>query len=310
MQRKTLNRPVTFKGIGLHGGQNVSLTLAPAESGQGLVFIRTDVEADRAIVPADYALVSDTKLCTRLTNTAGTSIGTVEHVMAALAGAGVTDARLLIDGPEVPIMDGSSRPFTLGIARVGLRTLSDPLRGVRVLRPVRVEQDGKSAALIPADRFSIAFDIDFPDPAIGRQSLTCDLYNGAFAAHLADCRTFGRLAEVEGLRRMGLARGGSLDNAIVVDGGRVLNPEGLRRPDEFVRHKILDAVGDLALAGAPVIARYEGVRAGHEMTNLLLRQLFSERGAWEWTDVRPDQWFDGSLPVPQDTAEGATAVAS
>ena len=229
--------------------------------------------------------------------------------MAALAGCGISDAEITLDGPEVPIMDGSSVAFVQGFARAGTKELDHPLQAIRVLRPVRVEQDGKIAELSPADRFGMDFLIDFADPAIGVQSLSATLTNGAFVSQLSDCRTFGHLREVEHLRKMGLARGGSLQNAIVVDNGRVLNPEGLRRPDEFVRHKMLDAVGDLALAGAPIIGRYRGIKAGHEMTNRLLRELFARPEAWTFDRVPAGLGLNGTTVVRPARAAAETRLA-
>ena len=263
----TLNSPVTLRGVGLHGGQNVTMTITPAAPGEGISFVRTDVHADIATVPARYDLVSDTRLCTRLTNAAGTSIGTVEHVMAAIAGVGMTDARIMLDGPEVPIMDGSSAPFVEAILRTGLREAHGIARAIRIVETVTVTDGDKVASLSPADTFEMAYRIEFSDPAIGVQTKRMRLTGNAVIAELSDCRTFGHLHEVEHMRSLGLARVGSLSNAIVVDHGRVLNPDGLRRPDEFVRHKMLDAVGDLALAGAAIIGRYTGVKSGHGLTN-------------------------------------------
>ncbi len=287
--RKTLRIAATFSGVGLHGGQPVQITVSPAQVYTGIVFNRTDVAPQTGRIPARYDLVSDTRLCTRLTNEHAVSVGTVEHIMAALAGCGITDAVVHLNGPEVPIMDGSSDLFVQAFLEAGITVISKTCRAIRVNAPVEVERDGKRAALLPASQFEMAFSISFADPAIGDQSKTMTLSGDAFVRELAECRTFGNLAEVEQLRQMGLARGGSLDNAIVIDRGRVLNSEGLRHADEFVRHKMLDAIGDLALAGAPIVARYEGERAGHEMTNLLLRALFADRSAWSWGALRPGQ---------------------
>lgn len=200
-------------------------------------------------------------------------------------------------------MDGSARAFVESFIKAGIVDSGTPARAIRILEPVEVTKDGKTARLEPADCFSISFRIQFDDPAIGEQAETVELTGNAFAEELADCRTFGHLAEVEQLRKLGLARGGGLENAIVVDRGRVLNPGGLRREDEFVRHKILDAVGDLALAGAPIIGRYVGEKAGHEMTNLLLRELYARPEAWEHVPM-PDGVGPGgplSLPEQEDT---------
>lgn len=286
--RSTVKSAVSFHGIGLHGGRPVRARIHPAEAGFGIRFRRTDVVPERGDIPARYDLVTDTTLCTRLTNAAGVSVSTVEHLMAAIAGCGVTDALITLDGPEVPIMDGSAAPFVRGIFGAGLAPLDGPHRAIRILEPVEVRDGERMARLVPAERFAVGFEIVFPDPAIGRQTLSRTLTGQAVLHELADCRTFGRLEDVERLRANGLGRGGSLENAVVVDGGRVLNPGGLRRGDEFVRHKMLDAVGDLALAGAPIIGRYEGERAGHEMTNRLLHALFARPSAWCRDTARSD----------------------
>ena len=289
----TVRQDIAFVGTGLHSGRPVRMVVRPAAAG-GIRFRRTDVTDRDNIIPARYDLVSDTTLNTRLTNAAGVSIQTAEHIMAALAGTGVWNAVIDVDGPEVPIMDGSARRFVQKIIAGGLRHLPGPMRAIRVLQPVRVFQDDAWAELAPAPALRIAFEIDFDDEAIGRQLQALDMVNGVFVRELADCRTFCRRSDVEVTQAQGLALGGSLDNAIVVDGGEILNPEGLRRPDEFVRHKMLDALGDLALAGAPVIGSYRGVRAGHGVTNALLRRLFATQGAW--AEVALDSEEAGQLP--------------
>jgi UDP-3-O-[3-hydroxymyristoyl] N-acetylglucosamine deacetylase len=202
-------------------------------------------------------------------------------------------------------MDGSSRAFVAGFAEVGLVRSGRMRRAIQIVEPVEVEADGRYAALFPAPAFSLRFEIAFDDPAIGRQEIDLAMSGDAFAEELAECRTFGQLAEVEQLRRIGLARGGSLENAIVIDRGRVLNVGGLRRADEFVRHKVLDAVGDLALAGAPIIGRYEGVKAGHEMTNRLLRALFDRPSAWRYVPLGAKGMTLGRGP-DRRTAEAAS----
>ncbi|MEO1494866.1 MAG: UDP-3-O-acyl-N-acetylglucosamine deacetylase [Pseudomonadota bacterium] len=300
---RTLNTTIALTGVGLHGGEHVDLTIAPAAFGSGIVFVRSDLieagaEAATALIPARYDLVTDTRLCTRLTNEHGTSIGTVEHLMAALAGCGVTDVEITVSAPEVPIMDGSSEPFVHALIEAGFADSDRACPAIRILKPVRVELDGKIAELRPADRFEIDFRIEFDDDAIGTQEECLEMVNGAFVRHLSDCRTFGKLKEVEYMRSLGLARGGSLQNAIVIDEGRILNPEGLRRPTEFVRHKILDAVGDLALAGAPIIGRYCGVKSGHDMTNRLLHALFDQPGAWTWDTLEEGQGMGGVMTAP------------
>lgn len=276
----TLSQAASLVGTGLHSGRPARITLRPAAEG-GIRFHRTDVSDRDPVIPARFDHVVDTTLCTVIGNADGATVATVEHVMAALAGLGVHHAVVEIDGPEVPIMDGSSRRFVAAIMGAGLRPVATSIEVIRILAPIRVEEGEASAELRPADRFEIAFTIDFAEAAIGRQEKALDLANGTFLHELADCRTFCRLGDVEMMQARGLALGGSLENAIVVDGATVLNPGGLRRSDEFVRHKMLDAVGDLALAGAPILGAYHGERAGHGVTNRLLRKLFATEGAWE-----------------------------
>lgn len=278
----TLQTSVTFTGTGLHSGKPATLTIRPAAAGHGIWFKRVDVELGDAMIPALYDCVERTALCTRMVNDSGVTVSTVEHVMAALAGCGVHNALVEIDGPEVPILDGSSAPFVRGIMAKGLREQAAPVLAYEVLKPVTVEQNGAKATILPSDRLRIEFHIDFADEAIGRQSRVLDMGNGAFARELCDSRTFCRMSDVEAMQANGLALGGSLENAVVVDGDEVLTPGGLRHADEAVRHKMLDALGDLALAGGPLLGHYVGDKAGHAMTNTLLRELFATPGA-----VRP-----------------------
>ncbi|MCP5087383.1 MAG: UDP-3-O-acyl-N-acetylglucosamine deacetylase [Rhodobacteraceae bacterium] len=280
MQR-TLKQPIKITGKGLHSGRKAELRVLPASAEYGIWFRRVDVTGRDNLIPALFDQVSDTRLCTRLANDDGVEVSTVEHLMAALAGTGVHNALIEIDGPEIPIMDGSSDPFVSAIVNAGLTELAVPVRAIRILKPVTVKVDGFTASLEPADGLEIDFSIDFADQAIGRQSKQLKMSNGAFVRELSNCRTFCRRDDVETMQSSGLALGGGLENAIVIDGEEVLNPEGFRRQDECVRHKMLDALGDLYLAGAPVIGRYRGNRAGHRATNLLLRELFSQPEAWE-----------------------------
>ena len=280
----TVRKSTKFEGVGVHSGAPATAILRPAEPGHGIVFKRVDVLDQPNEIPAAYDRVVDTRLCTVLANEAGITVSTVEHLMAALAGLAIDNALIEIDGPEIPIMDGSSAPFVNGIAASGLSRRRAPRRAIQILRRISVREGDKRASLTRARRFEMRFDINFSDAVIGRQSRSMALVNGCFVHELAKARTFGRLQEVEQLRAAGLARGGSLDNAIVVDGDRILNPDGLRFKDEFVRHKMLDAVGDLYLAGAPIIGAYRGVRAGHDMTNKLLRALFDNPSAWRWVE--------------------------
>lgn len=280
-RQHTLGEPVRCRGIGVHAGTPAHLDLRPAPANSGLTFIRTDKPAAVNRIPARWDRVTDTRLCTALTNAHGVSVGTVEHLMAALAGCGVDNADILIDGPEVPIMDGSAAPFVDLIATAGCEAQSAPRRFVRVLKPVQVTDGDKWAALDVAEATTFTMTIDFQSPAIGRQTRTFALQPGGFRHDLARARTFGFLHEVEHLQKLGLAKGGSLENAVVVDGARILNPEGLRYTDEFVRHKLLDSVGDLALAGAPIRGSYHALKGGHALNNRLLQALFADPANWE-----------------------------
>jgi UDP-3-O-[3-hydroxymyristoyl] N-acetylglucosamine deacetylase len=286
--QNTLKSPVVFEGVGLHSGVSARMVLHPAAAGHGIWFRRVDVISRRAMIPALWDVVERTPLCTRLKNEHGITVSTVEHVMAALTGCGVHNALIEIDGPEVPILDGSAVPFVRGIMARGVRAQSAPVIAIQVLREVSVQKDGARATLLPSDHFEIEFHIDFEDRAIGRQSKVLNMRNGAFARELSDSRTFCRQSDVETMRENGLALGGSLDNAVVVDGENVLSPGGFRYADEAVRHKMLDALGDLALAGGPILGRYVGVRAGHALTNVLLRALFDTPGAMRTVVCDPE----------------------
>ncbi|MBM3598893.1 MAG: UDP-3-O-acyl-N-acetylglucosamine deacetylase [Alphaproteobacteria bacterium] len=285
--QRTLKSAIHCTGVGLHSGARTSMTLKPAEAGSGIVFVRTDVlcagcDPVAATLPAMWHSVSDTRMCTTLSNAAGTKLSTVEHLMAAVAGCEIDNLLIEIDGPEVPIMDGSAGPFVFLIECAGTIEQDTPRRAIEVLRPVSVGDDTRAASLVPADGFSLSFMIDFDSKAISRQECGLTFDPAAFRAEIARARTFGFAHEIDQLRAAGLARGGSLDNAVVIAGDRVLNHDGLRYEDEFVRHKVLDAVGDLALAGAPIIGHYHGVRAGHSFNNKLLQALFADEAAWRW----------------------------
>jgi UDP-3-O-[3-hydroxymyristoyl] N-acetylglucosamine deacetylase len=220
-------------------------------------------------------------------NADGVSVSTIEHVMAALAGSAIHNALIEIDGPEVPILDGSSLAFVAGFLAAGIDEQDAPIRAIRVLKPVEVQDGDAVARLEPADMLEIDFSIDFADAAIGVQSRVLNMANGAFVRELSDSRTFCRQSDVDAMRANGLALGGTLENAVVIDGDRVLSPGGLRHSDEPVRHKMLDALGDLALAGGPILGRYTGVRAGHALTNRLLRALFADPTAYRLVDCGP-----------------------
>ena len=275
----TLAGPAICAGVGVHSGERVRVSIRPAPAGSGIVFIRTDIERDNR-VPVTAEAVTQTRLCTVIANDAGVTVATIEHLMAALAALEVDNAIIEVDGPEVPIMDGSALPFVQLLDRAGRRRQEAERRFIEILKPVEVVDGDKTVRLTPCDRFEMAFEIAFPTKVIGRQRVDLHVTEDSFREELADCRTFGFLAEVQALREAGLARGGSLENAVVIDGDRILNPEGLRRPDEFVRHKALDAVGDLYVLGAPILGRFEGIYAGHALNNLLCRALLAQPRAW------------------------------
>jgi len=276
----TIRSAISFSGVGLHSGVPTRMTIHPASAEYGIWFRRADVAPGQNLVPARWDAVTCSRLCTRIGNGHGVEVSTIEHVMAALAGCGIQNALIEIDGPEVPILDGSAAEFVAGILNRGVQALNSPVRVIEILQEVEVREGEAVARLSPADAFEIEFEIAFADAAIGRQSKRLNMANGAFVKELCDSRTFCRQSDVEAMRAEGLARGGSLSNAIVVDGAQVLTPGGLRHADEAVRHKMLDALGDLALAGAPLIGRYSGHRAGHALTNKLLRALFAQPDAY------------------------------
>ncbi|OYQ32389.1 UDP-3-O-[3-hydroxymyristoyl] N-acetylglucosamine deacetylase [Niveispirillum lacus] len=284
--QQTLKSTINCAGIGLHSGRRVRMTLRPAPVDHGISFVRTDVPADRAVIPARWDLVADTRLCTLLKNEHGTTIGTIEHLMAALRGLNIDNVVVEVDAPELPIMDGSAAPFVFLIECAGIQQQDQPRRVIRVLREVRVQDGDKLVSLSPAPVSSFRAEIVYENTAlIRRQEGFLRLTDNAFKTEVADCRTFGFAHEVEAMRHAGLGLGGSLDNAVVIDGDHVLNPGGLRHTDEFIRHKILDAVGDLYLAGGAILGHYQGLRPGHAMNNALLRALFADNTAWRREDA-------------------------
>jgi len=274
--QRTISQTISFDGVGLHSGKPARLILRPAPAGAGIVFRRTDCGSGTPAIPALWDRVVQSPLCTRLVGADGVSVSTVEHVMAALVGCGIHNATLDIDGPEVPILDGSAVPFVEKILAAGITPQAAPVRAIQILRTVEVRNGAARARLSPDDTLRIEFTIEFEDAAIGTQTKTLNMSNGSFVRELSNSRTFCRKADVDTMRANGLALGGTLENAVVVDGDRVLSPGGLRHADEAVRHKMLDALGDLALAGLPILGFYQGLRAGHALTNDLLRAVFSD----------------------------------
>ena len=279
----------------------------PAAANTGIVFERVDLPEALNKLPAMWDKVIVSPLNTRLSNEHGTTVSTIEHIMAALAGCGVHNAIVAVDGPEVPIMDGSSAVFVRGLVEAGVVSTFAPLRAIEIIKPVEVTVGDATAKLTPATSLQIELSIDFADAAIGRQHKTLNLANGAFVRHLADSRTFCRQADVDAMHAKGLALGGTLENAVVVDGDAILTPGGLRHADEAVRHKMLDALGDLMTAGAPILGRYVGVKSGHAVTNALLRALFADPTAWRW--VICDAQTAARLPGVGVTKADLEAVA-
>jgi len=261
------------------------MTLRPADAGAGILFRRTDLAGTEADIAASWRNVVDTRMATTLGNPAGARVATVEHLMAALAGCGLDNAVIEIDGPEVPVMDGSSAPFVFLVECAGVVEQDAPRRAIRIDRAVSVGDEKRFVAARPDECFNISFEIDFENAAMTRQALSLRLINGTFKTDIARARTFGFAHEVDALRKAGLARGGSLDNAVVISGNTVLNGDGLRYADEFVRHKILDCVGDLYLAGAPIIGRIDALRSGHSLNHRLLCELFADDEAWSWVEM-------------------------
>ncbi len=282
----TVKASVSCAGIGLHSGSEVTLTLRPAPADTGIVFIRTDVEpAVEAYIPAVCGSVCDVTLSSKIGNKFGHVVGTVEHLLAALAGLRVDNAIIEIDGPEVPIMDGSAQPFIELIERAGVCELPVSRRVVRIKQAIRVENSDSYCELVPDTECVFEAEIDFESGAIGRQAYEMKMDDGRFDDKVASARTFCMLAQVEAMHSAGLALGGSMDNAIVIDGDKVMNEEGLRSPSEFVQHKLLDAVGDLYLLGLHVVGRYRGYKSGHALHNDLLNALFQETDAFELVNL-------------------------
>ena len=303
----TIRSAAIFDGVGLHSGAPARMTIRPAPADHGIRFKRTDIRLGNRVVPALWDAVEITPLCTRIVNAAGVSVSTIEHVMAALSGCGIHNALIDLDDPEVPILDGSAAPFVRGIMARGVRHLAAPVRAIEVLAPVEVQTKAGWARLEPGQGLTMDFHIDFPDAAIGTQDKRLDLANGAFVRELCDSRTFCRQSDVDSMQKNGLALGGTYENAVVVDGDRVLSPGGLRHADEAVRHKMLDALGDLYTAGAPILGHYTGFKAGHALTNLLLRELFATPEAWRLTLC--DERLAAQLPGVGVEREEIPAVA-
>jgi UDP-3-O-[3-hydroxymyristoyl] N-acetylglucosamine deacetylase len=297
-RQTTLREQVTISGIGVHSGLPVNLTLNPADADTGILFSRTDADGGEREVRADYRAVTATELATVLGDESGVLCSTAEHILAALRGLGVDNALVEIDGPEVPIMDGSAAAFVDAIDQVGIKTLSKARRYIKILKPVSVAKGESFGELRPADSgFQLDIEINFESALIGRQSISIDLTADSFRRDLSRARTFGFMKDVSALWSAGKALGASFENTLVLSDNRILNSEGLRYADEFVRHKALDAVGDLALAGAPIIGAYRSVRGGHRLNHAVLVALMSDPSAYEVVEAGESRRVRGHAEV-------------
>ena len=280
LRQRTLSSKIKASGVGLHTGKKISLTLNPGPSNSGIIFKRTDVES--APIKASLENVYDTRLSTSLSSN-DIKISTVEHLLSALAGIGIDNALIELDGPEVPIMDGSARPFVFMIQSAGIQEQADPKKFIKIKKTIEVRQDEKWAKIEPFDGFKVSFTIDFDHPAFSEssQSSEIDFSSVSYLSQVSRARTFGFAKDIELLRKNNLALGGSVNNAIVIDDYKVVNEEGVRFQDEFVKHKILDAIGDLYLLGHGLIGSFSAFKSGHHLNNLLLRELANNEDAWE-----------------------------
>ena len=279
--QQTIANPVSINGIGLHSGVNVSMKLIPADADYGIKFIRTDLK-DKNLIDALWSNVTNTNLSTTISNKYGVSVSTIEHLMSALSGLHIDNIKIEINGPEVPIMDGSSIKFVNLIDTTSTKNLNKKIKILKVKKNIKEEINNTSAELKPNNQFSIDFEIDFPSKLVTQQSCQLQLIKGNYKTDIASARTFGFEKDVDMLRSNGLALGGSLDNAVVVGESKILNSDGLRFKDEFVRHKILDSIGDLYLAGSPIHAYFFGNKSGHHLNNMLLKSLFADKNNYEY----------------------------
>ena len=279
--QRTIAKQVVFKGIGLHSGKPIEMKINPAPDDFGIVFKRTDVKESESLVEANFLNVTKTMLGTTIANKYGVEVATIEHLMAALWGCGIDNALIEIEGPEIPIMDGSSGPFVKALDEAGVVKQNNPRKVIVIKDEIQVGDEKRGAVLRPHKGFGIKFDIDFKDSAISRQHAKYEFKNGVFRHEIANARTFGFKEEVDAMNRAGLARGGSLENAIVIENGKILNDGGLRFDDEFVRHKILDACGDLFTSGHRIQGQFIGKKSGHQTNNEILRTLFDNPSSWE-----------------------------
>ncbi len=292
LKQKTIRNPISCIGVGLHSGLKVKLTLKPSAPDSGITFYRTDISGNGAVIKADYRNVVDTRLCTCIGDGKGNNIATIEHLMSALHGLGITNLQVEINGPEMPILDGSSSAFVFLLSSAGIEVQDAPLKAIKIKKSVTVEENGSYITLLPSSSlFTVDFSLDYAAcPFIGKQEYSFAFNPMDYVKGISGARTFGLAKEVEQIKAMGLAKGGSLDNVLIVTDNDVINPEGLRYENEFVRHKILDAVGDMFMCGHTLIGTMIASKSGHRMNNLILQALFADSEAWELVDVSMDNY--------------------
>lgn len=295
LNQHTINRSISLIGTGLHSGANASIVIKPADENTGIYFIRKDVAPGTGLIPARWYHVSQTDYCTTLSNEHGVSVSTIEHLMAALRASGIDNAVVEVDGPEVPIMDGSAAPFFELIQNTGTRKQAAPRNVIWIHRPVEYREGDNYAIVMPDSRFRVTAQIEFENTLIKTQAMSFDLQNDDFTT-IADCRTFGFTKDVPMLKSLGLIKGAALSNSVLVDDQQVVNKDGLRHNDEFVRHKVLDCVGDLALVGYPILGHYFAKRPGHRVNHQFLKKLFNQRNAWSYITMEEYYRLFGLYP--------------
>ena len=296
-RQRTVRSEVSCTGIGLHSGQKARLTIKPAPADSGIKFIRKDLSGD-PVVKAGFDNVTDTNLSTTIGNN-GHRVSTIEHLMAAFFGLGIDNALVELNGPEVPIMDGSAAPFIFLLNSTGIRELKDPKRFFVIKKTFKVQDGNRSIKIHPSKELKITYTIDFQHPLLRNQTYELCFSGKDFVSEISRARTFGFLKDIQLLRDNGLAKGGSLDNAIVIDDFRIINEDGLRYKDEFVRHKILDFVGDLAILGSPVIGHFVVQKSGHFLNQVMLKELMANQKYWKtYRFETPEEWSRNSLKIP------------
>ena len=303
MLQRTLASSVHVTGVGLHSGERVILTMHPADVDTGIRFRRTDLEGEQGeIIALSPLLINDTRLSSTIVTETGVRVGTIEHIMSALSAMGIDNVLIELNAPEIPIMDGSSLPFIYLLQDAGTLDQATEKKFIRIKKTIVVEDPNKRVAFLPYDGFKVTLTIDFDHPVFNRsnQTYSIDFAGASYLEEIARARTFGFMQEVELMRSHNLGLGGNLTNAIVIDDFDVLNPVGLRYPDEFVRHKILDAIGDLYIAGHPIIGAFEGLKSGHAINNALLRKMFSDPESFEWVTFPADKGLPAAFHAIAD----------